>query len=376
MEKNTRQEISLVLDYYAASKASTIRFIGFVRGLAALEAKVNVYCLIPDSNFSTFDEEIPNVTFHYLWNKKYPRIINWMQSTIKLLSLLKRGNDVVLFAHFAPFLLLLSFMKHLNVFWHVTEYPLLFPGNFIIDCTYQLFLRRCPKLAGIFVISQSLKEWFIDAKVAESKVHVLNMTVDCKRFANCVKQQHSNRIICYCGAVSIDKDGVDKLIQTFQSLAEKYADIELHIYGKFESEATATKLQALAQTSHSERIIFKGQVSPQDMVQALVNSDILTLIRPDNIQAKYGFPTKLGEYLLTKNPVVVTDVGEIGSFLKNKETAMIAIPDDINSAIDAFEFLLNNPQEMSKIGEAGEKVALENFNSLIESQKIIDILNK
>ena len=42
---------------------------------------------------------------------------------------------------------------------------------------------------------------------------------------------------------------------------------------------------------------------------------MLVLARPDNIQAKGGFPTKLGEYLATGNPVVVTKVGEIPNYL-------------------------------------------------------------
>ena len=54
-----------------------------------------------------------------------------------------------------------------------------------------------------------------------------------------------------------------------------------------------------------EKVIFTGAVPYTDVPQLLIDAEILALDRPDNKQAKYGFPTKLGEYLMTGNPVVI-----------------------------------------------------------------------
>ena len=65
-----------------------------------------------------------------------------------------------------------------------------------------------------------------------------------------------------------------------------------------------------------DSIVFTGIVSAADIPQILKNAAVLALDRPDSLQAQCGFPTKLGEYLLTENPVIVTKVGDIPLFLE------------------------------------------------------------
>ena len=61
-----------------------------------------------------------------------------------------------------------------------------------------------------------------------------------------------------------------------------------------------------------------------EVPQLLMDSEVLALDRPNSIQAQCGFPTKLGEYLLTGNPVVVTKVGDIPLFLEDGVSALLA----------------------------------------------------
>ena len=108
--------------------------------------------------------------------------------------------------------------------------------------------------------------------------------------------------------------------------------------------------------------------------QLLMNAEVLALDRPDNLQAKYGFPTKLGEYLLTKNPVVVTAVGDIPKFLKDGVSALIAKPSDAEDFSSKLIWALTHKDEAARIGRAGCSVAMENFNSFTEAQKIVKFL--
>ena len=50
---------------------------------------------------------------------------------------------------------------------------------------------------------------------------------------------------------------------------------------------------------------FTGRTSPEVMPQILTDASILALARPNNVQSQNGFPTKLGEYLATGNPVAI-----------------------------------------------------------------------
>ena len=120
-------------------------------------------------------------------------------------------------------------------------------------------------------------------------------------------------------------------------------------------------------------MVFTGPIPREQMPLMLKNAEALVLARPDNIQAKYGFPTKLGEYLLSGNPVVVTRVGDIPQFLKDGESAYVAEPGNVEEiALKIIEALTSH--EAPKIGLRGAEVAMREFNSETESKKIIKFI--
>lgn len=123
-----------------------------------------------------------------------------------------------------------------------------------------------------------------------------------------------------------------------------------------------------------ESVIFTGVIPADQIPQHLLNADILALDRPNSLQAQYGFPTKLGEYLLTANPVVVTKVGDIPLFLTDKVSALLAEPCNIQSFSNNLIWAIENTEKARQIGYNGYKIALKEFNSSSEALKIINIM--
>lgn len=70
------------------------------------------------------------------------------------------------------------------------------------------------KLDGLLVISNSLKDYFINQGIKPNNVCVVNMFVDATRFERRDKTD-DEKYIAYCGSVSSKKDGVDILIKSF-----------------------------------------------------------------------------------------------------------------------------------------------------------------
>lgn len=48
----------------------------------------------------------------------------------------------------------------------------------------------------------------------------------------------------------------------------------------------------------------------QKLMEYTKGASLFIIYKNENIQNKYCFATKLGEYLLSGNPVITTDVGE------------------------------------------------------------------
>lgn len=128
----------------------------------------------------------------------------------------------------------------------------------------------------------------------------------------------------------------------------------------------------IAELDIKDSINFTGVVPAKQMPQVLKNATVLALDRPDSLQAQCGFPTKLGEYLLTENPVVVTKVGDIPLFLKDGETALLAEERNPQEFASKLIWALEHNEEAAKIGKAGALVALRQFNYLSETKKIVD----
>ena len=121
--------------------------------------------------------------------------------------------------------------------------------------------------------------------------------------------------------------------------------------------------------------MFTGQILPSAMPQMLVDAKILALARPNNLQAQNGFPTKLGEYLSTANPVVVTSVGEIPLFIKDGVNGFLAEPDSPKSFADKLIWVADHYEEACRVAARGRKLAENEFSYKTQSKVLYDLMN-
>ena len=199
------------------------------------------------------------------------------------------------------------------------------------------------------------------------------MFVDQSRFEpSTINNLSRVKIITYCGTVSPEKDGVNILLQSFKQVLVKHCDYMLRIIGRGETEQIMAQVKSLAkELSIEDKVVFTGLVPYTEMPSLLVESEILALARPDTAFAKYGFPTKLGEYLCTGNPVVVTNVGEIGNYLTDNLNCVMARPDSVEDFAEKLCWTIENSEEGKRIGAEGRKVALTAFSSSEQTKKAL-----
>ena len=204
----------------------------------------------------------------------------------------------------------------------------------------------------------------------------LPMTVDLKRFQNVdATDICSKPYIAYTGTFNNAKDGVDILIKSFAKIASKYPQHHLYLAGFWHYDVSSQE-KLIKQFELTNRITYLGVLNKEQIPPFICNADLLVLSRPDSHQAQGGFPTKLGEYLATGNPVCVTKVGEIPDYLEDNVSAFMATPGDIDSFADAMDRALSNPEKARKVGLAGREVAKKEFNSEIQAKRLADFLKQ
>lgn len=205
----------------------------------------------------------------------------------------------------------------------------------------------------------------------------LPMTVDLERFQKakeCLEEFKSPYIV-FVGVMNDTKEGVSILINAFNSIKNKFPNYKLYLVGARNYD-TPIHLQLIKNLGLESKVFWMKEYSRDLIPNIICNADLLVLPRPDSKQAQGGFPTKLGEYLASGNPVCATRVGEIPNYLSDNESVFFADPGSVESFAEAMGRALSNPEISKKIGNNGREVAKKHFNKDIQSKKLYNFIKE
>lgn len=358
---------------YIPTAASTNRLFAFGLSLVKKGVSVKFIYLTPDSERHKSDRYTDVFEFEYLWDNNWFKNKYW--SAFWSLSKLRKMmcSEIPIYVYSS--LNFLPFIKKdgCEVFHECTENPNEVGRihNFVGTWLYKKYIKAVQRVDGLFVITPSLKKLYEENYGIDSaKIEVLNMVVDPRRFDNLQYVEPVDEI-SYCGYVSEFKDGVSTLIDAFAKFIPTHPTFKLNLYGRFESEETYLKINNMISDLGLEgKVNLPGSVSPSDMPRLLRKSKILAIARPNNEQTKYGFATKIGEYLLAERPVVLTNVGDFGLYLNDGVDVIMAEPDNVDDFAKKLSWVADNYTEANLIARQGKQTALKLFNSEIEVEKI------
>ena len=265
--------------------------------------------------------------------------------------------------------------KKYNFFFERGEIPFYSSGKSLSYLVQErLGLMVADRATGMLAQTHSLKDFYYLRGVRE--IEVINMFVDTDRFSGLIPDR-SVKYIAYCGTICKHKDGVDDLIRAFGIVHREYPDYKLYLIGGFEKLYGDERYirNLVSGLGLDDSVVFTGRVGPDRIPALLSGASILALARPVNDQTRYGFPTKLGEYLITGNPVVLTPVGEIGRYLHDGENCIFAPPGDYAAFAQKLLWVISHPAEAKEIGNAGKEVIDDCFSIHSETQKALDFMN-
>lgn len=372
------KELFILDSSYNPTSAGTNRLLSFGLALQTMGVKVTFYFLFPFKNNEKCDRYTDRLNFVYLWEgaRTTNKYFNTIRSLYKFTKLMKPEIPVYVYS-LLNCLYFLRKKKGVRIYHEYTENPEVIGkmGGLVGAYLYRKYKQTIPKLDGLFLITPALREMYIKEFGANpSKTFLLNMVVDINRFANLPTLETANKI-AYCGILSEFKDGISILIRAFAKVVDKYPDFVLQLIGPFCDLQTEKKLSSLvSDLGLNSKVNFTGVVSPNDMPILLKSARILALARPDNIQAKYGFATKIGEYLMCERPIVLTRVGAVENYLQDEKNCLLANPDDVESFAKKLIWVIEHNDESIEIGKNGKDAALRYFNSENEALKIYDAI--
>lgn len=383
MKKNI---VVIYSDKFPNGGAGANRHLTIAKGLVELGNNVEFHLIRPtegrdDSHKNPVTGQIDGVTFFYtsgtnIWNPRNrlsKLFLIWLGISRSIITLLKKNKDSQVHIVISGFSnLTATFVYHIcckmlgiKFIYHVDEYPwmIIHPEKYNKAYTF-IFLRLFYKLFdAIIVINKTLYAYYSAVKLKNAQIIILPMTVDSSRFDKVLQEEKKSFDFVYAGSMSIYKDGVDILINAYVQFKNKIkGSTRLILIGSIKEQTTIEKLKNIVSKNNlEEEVLFIGEKHRDEIPTLLCNANALVLARPSSIQAEGGFPTKLGEYLLTKKPVIITNVGEIKNYLEDNISAYISEPNEVSFSQKMIEVYLE-PEKATRVGLKGFDVAMKNFD--------------
>ena len=259
------------------------------------------------------------------------------------------------------------------VFFVADEFPIPI-RDFMLESVPNELMNRYTKFQRFFkgrvLMSNALKN-FYDQNSFRLPTFILNTIVDADRFKN-FKPISGPDYICYMGNMSLKKDNVDNIIRAFSFIADKYKSLELHLYGMPILDDKLLLENLINDLNLHSRVFIKGRISNNNVPSVLKSAKICVNSQPITKRAEGGFPTKLGEYLLTGVPSLFTDSGDIGFFVKNEIHTFLVSPENPIEFSGKLDYILSNYDEALKVAEDGRSYIVKHYSADVQTAKLLD----
>ena len=383
--------------------AATNRIISYGKGFVGNGKKTEVICLRRTENADnirniTTNGYFDNIKFTYLSKSTVKsrffimrRVHNFFSYVSLFFNSLKKINNSTLSIYYSsnPYpLLLIWFANKLKkglLFKEESEHPYVYLQHTKFIAKFLLKNAHYNLFDGHLLMTKNLISYF-NATSKIPHIHV-PMTVELDRFDTNFKNHNDYlNYIVFTGFINDKKEGIDILLKAFAEVVKKYDSYRLHLYGSpsYRDDATESEQEQLLikyyklveQLGISNFVDFKGRVNREVITQKILEAKILVLPRPDSLQAQHGFPTKLGEYLASGNPTLVTSVGEIPDYLTDNLDCYIAAPGNVESLKNKLLEIIEDYPKAKKVGLRGRKIAEIHFNNMNQTKKILRTIEK
>lgn len=242
---------------------------------------------------------------------------------------------------------------------------------------YRLADRLLYLFDGLIVISTNLEKRYAVRNKNIIRIPILIDSDNIEIDTDVKAKEESLFKIGFFGSINLKKEGFEGLYYSLSLLKLRYKEFKLILIGNIPQSERKMLLQILPKKYRIiENIDYQGKIPHERVLNVMRTMDLLILPRPDNLQTRYGFSTKLGEYLLSGRPVLVTDVSDNSYYIKNDINGYIVPPGDPIAMHDTILHIINVGKAVSKeVGINGYETAMTYFDYKKYSEKLNDYFN-
>jgi len=266
-----------------------------------------------------------------------------------LYSLLRRRGGVI-YSRGPEFLFVLSLIKP---GWQPQMYyeAHTFPGSRVGKRLRSWVGKR---IGGLIVITDKLKDLYMELGVLEDRILVARDGVDLQKFGEETDKEKAREklglpidksIVCYTGHLFPWKG-----VYTLADSAKLLQQCLFVVVGGMDNDIR--KFQDYLKAEGISNVEVVGYVQPSIVPDYLFAADVLVL--PNSAKAKiashYTSPLKLFEYMASRRPIVASNLPSLREVLRDGENAVLVEPDDPRALAEGIERTLNDAELAACIG--------------------------
>ena len=244
----------------------------------------------------------------------------------------------------------------------VTDLPDMLSGSSFSKKLANFVIRHC---TGYVLLTEAMNDYLNKA----GKPYVIlegHSDITMRERIPALEKKTKPRVCFYAGGVS-KQYGLGNLVEGFRKA--DISDARLHIYGPGDY---VKELQEIAK--EDQRVFYGGMLLNTEIVDKEMEATLLVNPRPTGEEyVKYSFPSKTMEYMSTGTPVLTT---VLPGMPKEYHPYVYLLEDESADGIakKLKEVLAKSDGELFGKGLAARNFVLDEKNNVIQSKKILDML--
>jgi glycosyltransferase involved in cell wall biosynthesis len=240
---------------------------------------------------------------------------------------------------------------------------------------YQLINRITDR---VLAVSEEVKRFCVgEDRVAPDKVSVIYNGVDLQQIAEAasgasspVFAEFAGRQIVTCVANLRRVKGVDVFLRAAHLVCQELPDTLFLVAGSLYEEGYSREVRGLVESlGLQNNVRFLEFV--ENPVPLLKMSSVFCMLSRSE-----GFCNALLEAMACGVPSVVSRVGGNPEAIKDGESGFLVPVEDHETAAQRMLFLLRNPDQASKMGEAGRQAAFSQFSATAMINNLISLYSE
>src|SRR5690554_3521416 len=301
----------------------------FVKMLESEQMNYQIYTMYDFYKLNNFFEKL-NSNKYIRFISDPIRILAYVMSIRKLIN----KNDEVVFYLYPTTRVLLDYLlilylkliKKEKIFLEVNEVRRY--GGEVNKYGFEYYKyvaheRLSKYFDGLVCISKNIENYYKVYNKNTINIPILSNS-DLPYVNNCTYGYNNYRpfLIGFTGSVHMGKENLLVFFEGIKKLVNKGFSIKVNLFGEIYNKEKILKI--VNNNGLEEVIKYHGCVDKKNIPYILTQQDLLVLPRAETKQNKYGFSTKLSEYLTSGVPVLITDVSDNLEYLKPNKDCLLS----------------------------------------------------